>query len=301
MHSHKYSDWIFDKNHPTQGRRFSLAKDQTKLNFNYSKSKLEVKEPRFATIEELSRVHSLGYINEIIEEHISSQWLGKRPDLSELAQLFAGGTLIALESLIKGETETAIHFPGAKHHAQYDHSSGFCIFADFALAADIATKDYGKRVAILDIDAHHGDGTENLTLDNPEILTYSIHQHGIFPGTGLVSIPDKHAYNFPLYVTNPNPNLGMGDSALFHGVLDCLRKINDFKPDLVFIACGADGHFQDPLTGLLYTVNGYVRVAQLIRTKYPELPILVGGAGGYLPDTRTPEIWSSFAYAITRN
>jgi acetoin utilization protein AcuC len=136
-----------------------------------------------------------------------------------LAALFAGGTLQAIELLLKGDCKIAIHFPGAKHHAQYDHSSGFCVFADLAIAADIATKDYGKKVAILDIDAHHGDGTENLTADNPAVLSFSIHQYGIFPGTGFEDIPEKNVYNFPLYPTHPNQQLGMGDSALFHGAL----------------------------------------------------------------------------------
>ena len=215
-----------------------------------------------------------------------------------MAALFAGGTLQALELLLKGDCKTAIHFPGAKHHAQFDHSSGFCVFADLALAADIATKDHGKKVAILDIDAHHGDGTENLTVDNAAVLSFSIHQYGIFPGTGFEDIPEKNVYNFPLYPTHPNQQLGMGDSALFHGALVFLQKLAEFKPDILFIACGADGHLEDPLSNLQYSIQGYRRIAQLIRTKYPELPILVGGAGGYLPDTRTPEVWSEFSVAI---
>ena len=298
IHSHKYADWIFDRSHPTQGRRFTLAKEQLTLALDENDFNYQISLPRQATFEELCRVHSHEYVNKVLNDHLSDEWSGSRPDLSELASLFVGGTLVALEDLLNGEAKTAIHFPGAKHHAQYDHSSGFCVFADFAIAADIATKVHGKRVAILDIDAHHGDGTENLTAENPNVLTYSIHQWGIFPGTGFENNPDKNVYNFPLYNTHPNSNLGMGDNALFHGTLDFLRKFQDFKADLLFIACGADGHHQDPLSGLLYTVKGYERVAYLIRTKYPDLPILLGGAGGYLPDTRTPEVWSAFAKAI---
>jgi acetoin utilization protein AcuC len=169
---------------------------------------LNIVEPRLATKDELLRVHSSRYISEVLDDHKSGQWSGERPDLSNLAALFAGGTLVALDALLTGKTNTAIHFPGAKHHAQYDYSSGFCIFADFALAADIATKDHGKKVAILDIDAHHGDGTENLTADNPNVLTFSIHEKGIFPGTGNESEPSKLVYNYPLGSKDPtqNPN-----------------------------------------------------------------------------------------------
>jgi acetoin utilization protein AcuC len=184
-----------------------------------------------------------------------------------------------------------VHFPGAKHHAQYDYSSGFCVFADFALAADIATKDYGKKVAILDIDAHHGDGTENLTADDPSILTYSIHEKGIFPGTGNESNPERNIYNSPL------PALS-GDDALISCVQEFSQLAERFGADLIFVACGADAHAEDPLSSLTYSTEGYRAVAQYLREVFPDHPILMGGAGGYLPDTRTPEVWSTFAHAL---
>ena len=254
---------------------------------------IEVK-PRPAIVKELARVHSLDYINEVLTDHRTSQWSGQRPDLAELAALFAGGTLTALQALLDGKVKTAIHFPGAKHHAQYDYSSGFCIFADFALAADIATKDHGLKVAILDIDAHHGDGTENLTADNPMVLTYSVHERGIFPGTGNDSQPEKLVFNAPLVTKQSERDLGKGDDALIHAVSDFIDQANKFKPDLIFIACGADGHREDPLSSLEYSVAGYGSVAKLIRKHYSDTPILMGGAGGYLPDTRTPEVWAGF-------
>lgn len=257
-------------------------------------------EPRKATVTELSRVHSAEYISEVLTENRSTQWPGSRPDLAELAALFAGGTLTALDLLLSGATKTAIHFPGAKHHAQYDYSSGFCIFADFALAADIATKDHGKKVAILDIDAHHGDGTENLTVDNSDVFTFSIHEKGIFPGTGNQSDPIWHVYNYPLGSKDPAQNPNKNDQALIDGVTEFCRLADQFQPDLLLIACGADGHAEDPLSSLQFTLDGYGTVAKMIRSRFPSLPILVGGAGGYLPDTRTPEVWAQFSGQIAR-
>jgi acetoin utilization protein AcuC len=264
-------------------------------------SELIIVEPRLATKEELLRVHSSTYIAEVMDEHKSGQWSGQRPDLSNLAALFAGGTLVALDALLNGKSKTAIHFPGAKHHSQYDYSSGFCIFADFALAADIATKDHGKKVAILDIDAHHGDGTENLTADNPNVLTYSIHEKGIFPGTGNESEPAKLVYNYPLGSKDPAQNPNKDDQALSDGVTEFCRLADQFQPDLLFIACGADGHAEDPLSSLQFTLEGFGKVAELVRSRFPLLPTLVGGAGGYLPDTRTPEVWSAFAENISHH
>ncbi len=286
---------MFDPSHPTQGRRFMNAKKLLTDSLSEENIELKIVKPRLASQDELLRVHSSRYISEVLDDHKSGQWAGERPDLSNLAALFAGGTLVALDALLTGETNTAIHFPGAKHHAQYDYSSGFCIFADFALAADIATKNHGKKVAILDIDAHHGDGTENLTAENPNVLTFSIHEKGIFPGTGNESEPSKLVYNYPLGSKDPAQNRNKDDQALIDGLMEFCRLADQFQPDLLFIACGADGHAEDPLSSLMFTLEGYSDAAKLIRSRFPLLPILVGGAGGYLPDTRTPEVWSHIA------
>jgi acetoin utilization deacetylase AcuC-like enzyme len=81
--------------------------------------------------------------------------------------------------------------------------------------------------------------------------------------------------------------------------MDFIDQANNFKPDLIFIACGADGHREDPLSSLEYSVAGYSSVAKLIRKHYSDTPILMGGAGGYLPDTRTPEVWVGFAAELS--
>ena len=301
IHSNRYANWIFDPSHPTQGRRFINARNEFMARMKASGHAITEIEPRKASVEELSRVHSLEYINEILEEHQCSEWSGLRPDLAELASYFVGGTLTALDALLNKKARTAIHFPGSKHHAQYDYPSGFCIFNDFAIAADIATKDHGLRVAILDIDAHHGDGVENLTADNPMVLTYSIHEKGIFPGTGNESDTDRNIYNYPLpSVDDKLVKTGKGDDALRVGVSHFINVLDSFKADFIFITCGADGHSEDPLSSLEYSVEGYAGVAKMLRGIYPDMPILFGGAGGYLPDTRTPEVWSRFATELSK-
>jgi len=298
VHADEYKNWIFDSTHPTQGRRFTNARDL--LILMAKEQEIEIVEvlPRLATAAELERVHSPAYINQVLDEHTCDEWDGARPDMSNLASLFVGGTLTALDALITKKTNLAINFPGAKHHAQFDHASGFCIFNDFALAADVGTKDYGLNVAILDIDGHHGDGVENLTSDNPRVLTFSVHQSGIFPGTGEESQVGRF-YNHPLQA-------GAGDAELISAIKDFIymigarERIYDWHPDLLFITCGADGHEEDPLTGLAYSTEGYITVAKMVRERFPDLPILLGGAGGYLPDTRTPEVWAKVAAALAK-
>lgn len=295
VHSPQYEGWVFSAAHPTQGRRFTKAFSLLSEQLAEKAIELTVLEPRLATVEELSRVHSRKYISEVLEDFECREWDGKREDLAHLAQLFAGGTLVALEALVTQRARTAIHFPGAKHHAQKDHSSGFCVFADFALAADIATKDHGLKVAIYDFDGHHGDGTENLTLDNPNILTLSIHEYGIFPGTGAEPFPEKNALNIPLSSNGMWPSLGKGDEALSFGVELFIEECRKFSPDLIFIAAGADGHCDDPLTSLQYSEEAMVNQAGVLRKAFPDIPMLVGGAGGYQPDTVTPRVWANFA------
>ena len=138
--------------------------------------------------------------------------------------------------------------------------------------------------------------SENLTAENEKVIPFSIHQYGIFPGTGKESKAGSF-YNYPL-------EDGAGDQELLKGVdefistLDELERSKNWFPDLLFLTCGADGHREDPLTGLNYSVEGYVSAARRVRERFINTPILMGGAGGYLPDTRTPEIWSKVGLAL---
>lgn len=290
VHDAAYRNWIFDHAHPTQGRRFAhgftrIGQESARLGL-----RLQVQHPAPAERSDLERVHSPSYIAEVLDTHHCDEWLGARPDLAALAQSFVGGTLIALRALLDGQASTAVHLPGAKHHAQRDHSSGFCVFGDFAIAALVA-RESGIRTAILDIDAHHGDGTENLLYDYSDILTYSIHQYGIFPGTGFENSPDHQVFNRPLAA-------GDGDEVLASGVEDFIEQARSFAPDLIFVAAGADGLLEDPLTALEYSVAGLGTACARVRAAFPERPILMGGAGGYLPDSGTPQAWASMAVAL---
>lgn len=289
-HTDDYKNWVFDASHPTQGRRFINAYDKITELAGHGISQKTVM-PLHASFTDLSRVHSKGYIDSVYIDGKSDEWLGRRKELGYLAGLMAGGSLRAFKSLLDNDTLTAINFAGAKHHAMYDHSSGFCVFNDFALVADIATKDYGMKVAILDLDAHHGDGTEELTLTNPNIMHFSVHEWGIFPNTGLQSRPMFNVHNFPLEEKS-------GDFDLAIAIDEFIYLSDQFKPDVIFVALGADGHESDPLSTLKYTISGIERRMAELRAAFPETPMLIGGAGGYQPDIITPEIWAKGALAL---
>ncbi len=284
VHDDSYINWKFQDNSVTQGRRFTNARDLLVENI----WDLTIVAPRKATRAELSLVHSDRHIDEVLLKHSCNEWDGAREDLAELAQFFAGGTLVALDALMSGRTNVAVHLAGAKHHAQHDHSSGFCVFADFAIAAKVAVS-HGLKVAIFDFDAHHGDGTENLCADDPNILTYSIHERGIFPGTGNSSDPENHVYNTAI---NHDADYNFGDTvALINAASEFAGLARDFGADLIFIAAGADGHQDDPLSRLAYFPGAVSKAIHGITSSCRGLPMLIGGAGGYLPDTATPEMW----------
>ncbi len=290
VHSDEYANWVFDSQHPTQGRRFMKARERlVELAPEAGIAVREVESDLLPGPATLKLVHAPGYVHAVIVDGLSNEWSGPRPDLGVLASRMAGGTLLALDELLSDRALTAVNFAGAKHHAQRDRSSGFCVLADFAVAARAAVVA-GRRVAILDIDAHHGDGTENLTRQEDDVLTFSVHDRTIFPGTGQEDDQERHVFNEPLAA-------GSGDVELQAAVQRFIGLATDFRADLVFIAMGADGHRTDPLSTLEYSVEGMVTAVRTVRGAFPETPILLGGAGGYQPDDVTPEVWARMAIA----
>jgi len=291
VHSPEYSNWVFDSRHPTQGRRFLKGRNNIMLAAQERRLNVWEIEPQVPSTEDLNSVHELNYVFDVTIRGESDEWVGPRHDLGDLAKLFVGGTLTALDTLLDMKTKLAINLAGAKHHAAYDHSSGFCVFNDFAIAAKKATNEYEQRIAIFDADAHHGDGTEDLTRRNKNVLTFSVHEYGIFPGTGLLSDYKNRAYNYPVAAKT-------GDDGLFAAVDMFLELCNEFQPTMIFVAAGADGLKKDPLSSLEYTELGYWSAMRTIRKQFPDHPILMGGSGGYQPDDETPSLWKAAALGL---
>jgi acetoin utilization protein AcuC len=254
---------------------------------------IEIIEPTFNRMQvakELSRVHSKSYVANVLrgahKEHPGQQ--------GQIAALMFEGTRVLVDKIIADGFIPQVYFnpQGAKHHAGYDDSSGFCVFNDMAYAATVFT-DRGLKVAYLDWDVHHGDGVEALTRNNPNVLTASIHQFGIFPGTGLKSQWKNSVFNFPMAA-------GDGDEEFLETVAIALEAIKDFEPDVFLLAAGADGLNEDPLGSLRYTLDGIETAATMVGKLAKELniPVLIGGAGGYTPFTFTPLAWHTTVWAI---
>lgn len=188
----------------------------------------------------------------------------------------AGGTMLAADLLAEGGI---IHCPGGgTHHGRPDRASGFCYLNDPVLAI-LRWLDRGlRRVAYLDIDAHHGDGVQDAFHSDPRVLCISIHEAGRWPGTGLAT--DRAgggARNFPV------PQ-GFNDTEMRHLMQRAiLPMIQRFQPEALLLQSGADALEEDPLARLSLSNNAHREVVRAIKSLAPRL--LVVGGGGYNPYT----------------
>ncbi|MDX1378721.1 MAG: histone deacetylase, partial [Anaerolineales bacterium] len=178
------------------------------------------------------------------------------------ALLAAGAVLTCSRAVLNGGAKNAfaiVRPPG--HHAEPDKAMGFCIFNNIAIAARDALANGLKRVLVIDYDAHHGNGTQAAFLDDNQIGFLSTHQWGIYPGTGwLTDAPEakKRIVNVPLPAY-------AGDT-VYAQVADQIFKpfVESFKPQMIFISVGFDAHWNDPITMLGLSTQGYATLANKV-------------------------------------
>lgn len=185
------------------------------------------------------------------------------PSSYEIACLAAGGAVRAVEAVLAGEARNAaalIRPPG--HHATRSRAMGFCLINNVAVAARYALRVQGvERVAIVDYDVHHGNGTQDIFYDDPAVLYISTHQAPLYPGTGnMAEIGRGAGRGFTLNVPLPP---GVGDEG-FWQVFSALvlPALDRFQPNLVLVSLGFDAHWADPLASLTLSLGGYDRLAR---------------------------------------
>ncbi len=247
--------------------------------------------PREATEEEAGVFHSRGYL-ETLRLASSGMWVPNLfahglgtpdnpafPDVYDWAMSVAGASIDCAEAIVAGRARRAFNMAGGLHHAMPARASGFCHINDIVLALHALLRA-GKRVAYIDIDAHHGDGVEHAFFTRSDILTISVHQSGftIFPGSGFVEEigdgPGKgYAVNVPLQP-------GAGDAAydlVFEQVI--LPALDLYEPDVIATQFGADAILGDAVANLRISLRCFERSVQQFRAL--DLPWLAFGGGGY--------------------
>jgi len=224
---------------------------------------VEYMEPVPVDQSDIQLVHSMSHIEKVRDFGVGYM----DPDTFHTDETFdhslraAGGVLGAARQCVKENRPTfAIPRPPG-HHAGFDYNMGFCYFNNVAFAARSIQKEFEdiSRVAIVDIDAHHGNGTNDIFYEDPSVLYISTHQWGIFPGTGHFREVGRlkgvgKTVNIPMRWGAGDPTF---ESSLTEIILPILKQ---YGPDMVFVSLGVDSHLMDPLTGLTLSSNGFMDI-----------------------------------------
>ena len=203
--------------------------------------------------------------------------------------LMAAGTTLELSRKILAPDSTIrrgfaiVRPPG--HHVGWEKPGGFCLMNNLAIAVADALTGNIKKVAIIDFDAHHGNGTQDIFQDDPRVGFFSFHQEGIFPGSGGLDeacLVEKRVINLPLPAYCGNE--------IFDPInLQILEPwLAYFQPEMIFVSAGFDGHFDDPLTALNFSSSGFYEISKdLIKLAetYSQGRILFVLEGGYAPES----------------
>ncbi|HVA88448.1 MAG TPA: acetoin utilization protein AcuC [Chloroflexota bacterium] len=319
---YRQAPYTFGPSHPLQPIRVELAVELIRASGLLEAPGVTMIPPRPATEVELSAVHSKAYIETV--KAISpageapAEWARRAarhgfaqgdnpafPRMHEASALVAGGTVAGMEEVMEGRALHAFVPAGGLHHAHHDRAAGFCVYNDPAAAIQAARDRFDARVVYIDVDAHHGDGVQEAFYADPNVLTISMHESGLylFPGTGFVGeLGEGAAYgtsvNAPLepYTTDA-PFLRVVEEV----VLPLARA---FRPDLIVTQCGCDSHWLDPITHLACSTAIWPVLGRQFHQLAHEVcggRWLATGGGGYDLYSVVPRAWTMlFAAMIER-
>jgi acetoin utilization deacetylase AcuC-like enzyme len=245
-------------------------------------------EPRTATEEELVRVHDPRFVKWMetlrgADGYIDADtFIG--PESVAVAELAAGGTVALLDAMLDGPVKRGIALarpPG--HHARPGQAMGFCLFNNVAVAAAHARARGLERIAIIDWDVHHGNGTQEAFYEDPHVLYVSTHQFPFYPGTGAAT--ERGDGDGTGYTINVPLTAGGGD-AIYRGAFErvILPALDEYRPELVIISAGFDASARDPLAEMTLSAEAFGWMARELRKtadKSAEGRVLLALEGGY--------------------
>ena len=286
------SGHVLGESHPMQPIRLKRTYDLLDAYHAFDDENSLLVKPREATDIEVGWLHDGDYIAAVRSlslglsgynpEQYGFSVQGDNPIYSgmyDAALLSTGASLVAAELVASQQVDVAFNISGGLHHAAAGHASGFCIFNDPVIAIKYFLEQ-GKRVAYVDIDAHHGDGVQQAFFDDNRVLTISLHESGrfLFPGTGFTSESGSgegsgYAVNLPFYPYTED------DLYLWAFREVVLPLVKAFAPDVLVTQLGIDSYHSDPLTHLQVTSRGFTEAI----TEFANLglPWLALGGGGY--------------------
>ena len=264
-----------------------------------------------ATDEQISRVHAPAYVRAarrfsespvLASSWEAAQWGfaagGDTPAFAGMHEATAGicgASITAAMEVWEGRADQSFSVAGGLHHALSNRAAGFCVYNDPAVAIAALLDAGAERVAYVDVDVHHGDGTQWIFYEDPRVLTCSVHESGryLFPGTGMlaergVGEGAGTSVNIPLPAYS-------GDAPYLRAVEEVIAPaVLAFDPDIIVTQDGADPHHQDPLAHLQVTTAAFPRLYRTLKQLAAEACggrwVALGG-GGYNPDF-VPRAWT---------
>ena len=266
IHSDRFAEHQTPPGHPERPER---AEVMDAVVNRWRKHGVDVVAPREATREQLARVHDPDYIRRISETIGRAKALDPdtytSPESYEIALLAAGAAIDGVERVMGGSHTTAfalVRPPG--HHAERDRAMGFCLFNNIAVAAAHARAQGAGKVAIVDYDVHHGNGTQHMFETDPHVLYISIHQSPYYPGTGAADETGRDrgqgfTINLPLEVGAVAEDY----QRVFADVV--VPVLKQFEPDLILVSAGFDAHERDPLGGMRLTTDAFAAMTMELR------------------------------------
>jgi acetoin utilization deacetylase AcuC-like enzyme len=264
--SDRFADHLMPPGHP---ERVERAEVMQVIASEFRQRGGAVVEPRAATDAELTRVHDRDYLSLIGETAGRAIALDPdtftSPDSYDVALLAAGAAVAAVDHVLDGTGNAALALvrpPG--HHAERNRAMGFCLFNNIAIAAAHARAHGLERVAIVDYDVHHGNGTQWSFYDDPSVLFVSSHQFPFYPGTGAANEIGAgpgagFTVNLPLSAGATDADYELAYAAI------AIPVLKQFTPELILVSAGFDAHMDDPLGQMRVTTPQFARVAALLR------------------------------------
>jgi acetoin utilization deacetylase AcuC-like enzyme len=235
----------------------------------------DVVEPEAASWEQLALVHTPDYLAKMrdgtmTDEDVAQLELPWSPGMVEGFRLMTGGT-IAAAMLACDDFRVACHIGGGFHHAFPNHGEGFCVFNDVAIASRVLQTRGVERIAIVDLDVHHGNGTAFVFESDPSVFTFSMHQQ----------------HNYPMWKPRGSLDVGLDDgvhdAAYLRELERALPLVLAHRPQCVFYLAGADAYEDDQLGGLRLTKDGLRQRDRMVldAVRATGIPLIVTLAGGY--------------------
>ena len=232
--------------------------------------------PALAEDASILRAHTAEHLRQVQNAVEFDAYTPAYPGIGEHARRSAGGALEALARARAGDTAFSLLRPPG-HHATRDRVMGFCYLNSVAIAALAAQAAGCRRVAVFDFDVHHGNGTEDILVDNPGFAFISIHQYPAYPGTGRTN-RGANCFNFPVRPSTPRPE--------YRAVLSrALEELKNYRPDLIAVSAGFDAYRGDPLAqGTLEAEDFQWLGGMIAGFGVPAFSVLEGGYSTELPE-----------------